>query len=227
MTFRPKRAMTRAELIDLEANVAYQFYRLIKSSHAVLKEENSSCIYNKELTLNQFTLPQDVNSDDWYYDSYKTIAWITDNDYLAPRGLFRGEEPINRGEMAVFLNKFLNGLERILASSFQPTNSTSQILYKLNNNQELDLLKSNALAKVTSIYQLRDVNPNDYFYEDLRNLVEKYGILADFPAQTFRANQAASRGEIVALVNASLNQVERFLAATEAICREKTSPRPR
>ncbi|MDJ0649093.1 MAG: S-layer homology domain-containing protein [Xenococcaceae cyanobacterium MO_188.B19] len=196
MTFRPNKAITKAELIDLQAHAFNEIYRIIPRPRpdAVLKEENSSCFPNKELTLNQFTVPQDVNSNDWYYDSYKTIAWITRNDYLAPSGLFRGEEAVTRGEMIVFFNQYLNGLERIIASRILIPNSNSQGSYNF-----------------TSPNQVRDISPTDYYYEDFRNLIGKFGTLTGFPNQTIRANQAASRADIAALMNRSLNQLERLI----------------
>lgn len=215
MTFRPKQVMTRAELVDFEAKAFYSFYRLVKQDLAFFKENISlSCINNnEELVLKQFTLPQDVNSDDWYYDSYKTIAWITDNEYLAPRGLFRGEEPVNGGEMVVFLSRFLLALEALIADSFSLSNSTSKSLDKLYYDQGFHLLDGNLRAQLTNVDGIPGVNRNDYFYEDLRNLVERYGVINDF-----KANRAVDREEWVGVLNASLKQLERLFSSAINEC---------
>ena len=77
-----------------------------------------------------------------------------------------------------------------------------------------------SLSQVNNISQLRDVSPEDWAYEALRGLVDRYGCIAGFPNQTFRGNQALSRYEFAAGLNSCLEQIERLVAASEAIAQE-------
>lgn len=70
---------------------------------------------------------------------------------------------------------------------------------------------ANSLDQVTNVTQLRDVSPNDWAFEALRSLVERYGCIAGYPDGTYRGNRAMSRYEFAAGLNACLQQVERIL----------------
>jgi hypothetical protein len=77
-------------------------------------------------------------------------------------------------------------------------------------------LTGSALAQVTSVGQLRDVQPTDWSYQAIKNLVEKYGVVAGFPDGTFRSNKPASRAELAALTSAALDQITRFYTEDDA-----------
>ncbi|MDJ0691558.1 MAG: iron uptake porin [Xenococcaceae cyanobacterium MO_188.B32] len=77
-----------------------------------------------------------------------------------------------------------------------------------------------SMEQVTNVNQLRDVSPTDWAYEALRSLVDRYGCIVGYPNQTYRGTQALSRYEFAAGLNACLNQIERLIAASEAIARE-------
>ena len=70
-----------------------------------------------------------------------------------------------------------------------------------------------SLDQVNSVFQLRDVSPGDWAFEALRNLVERYGCIAGYPDGTYRGNQALTRYEFAAGLNACLQQIERLIAA--------------
>ena len=74
--------------------------------------------------------------------------------------------------------------------------------------------------QVTSVDQLSDVSPTDWAYEALRSLVERYGCIVGYPDSTFRGNRALSRYEFAAGLNACMQQMERLIAASEAVLRE-------
>ena len=74
--------------------------------------------------------------------------------------------------------------------------------------------------QVTNVNQLRDVSPTDWAYEALRGLVDRYGCIVGYPDQAYRGNQALSRYEFAAGLNACLNQIERLIAASEAVIQE-------
>ena len=61
--------------------------------------------------------------------------------------------------------------------------------------------------QVTSITQFSDVQPTDWAYQALSNLIERYGCVAGYPNGTFRGQHSLSRWEAAALLNACLDRV--------------------
>jgi len=61
--------------------------------------------------------------------------------------------------------------------------------------------------QVTSITQFSDVQPTDWAYQALSNLIERYGCVAGYPNGTFKGKQALTRWEAAALLNACLDRV--------------------
>ena len=61
--------------------------------------------------------------------------------------------------------------------------------------------------QVTSITQFSDVQPTDWAYQALSNLIERYGCVAGYPNGTYRGNRAMTRYEAAALLNACLDRV--------------------
>ncbi len=66
-------------------------------------------------------------------------------------------------------------------------------------------------AQVTSVAQLSDLQPTDWAFQAVQSLVEKYGCLVGYPDGSFRGNQAATRDELAAALNACLEVIgDRF-----------------
>ncbi|MEB3172918.1 MAG: iron uptake porin [Cyanobacteriota bacterium] len=61
--------------------------------------------------------------------------------------------------------------------------------------------------QVTSISQFSDVQPTDWAYQALSNLIERYGCVAGYPNGTYRGGKAMTRFEAAALLNACLDRV--------------------
>jgi len=61
--------------------------------------------------------------------------------------------------------------------------------------------------QVTSITQFSDVQPTDWAYQALSNLIERYGCVAGYPNGTYRGKQAMTRYEAAALLNACLDRI--------------------
>jgi hypothetical protein len=61
--------------------------------------------------------------------------------------------------------------------------------------------------QVTSITQFSDVQPTDWAYQALSNLIERYGCVAGYPNGTFRGSRAMTRFEAAALLNACLDRI--------------------
>ncbi|MBJ7900488.1 MAG: iron uptake porin [Cyanobacteria bacterium RI_101] len=72
-------------------------------------------------------------------------------------------------------------------------------------------LQAPGVSQVSSVSELRDVQPNEWAYEALKSLVERYGCIVGYPDQTFRGNRALSRWEFAAGLNACLNTLERLI----------------
>lgn len=70
-----------------------------------------------------------------------------------------------------------------------------------------------AMSQVTSVSQLKDVQPTDWAFQALQSLVERYGCIAGYPDRTFRGNRALTRYEFAAGVNACLDRVNELIAA--------------
>jgi hypothetical protein len=73
-----------------------------------------------------------------------------------------------------------------------------------------------AMAQVTSVSQLRDVQPTEWSYQAISNLVSRYGCVAGFPDGTFRPGEPATRAQLAALTNACLDRISEFQTAADA-----------
>ena len=73
-----------------------------------------------------------------------------------------------------------------------------------------------AMAQVTSVSQLSDVQPTEWSYQAISNLIERYGCVAGFPNGTFQPGQPATRAQLAALVNACLDSVTDYQSAQDA-----------
>ncbi|MFB2769295.1 iron uptake porin [Pelatocladus sp. BLCC-F211] len=68
------------------------------------------------------------------------------------------------------------------------------------------------MAQVTSVSQLRDVQPTDWVFGALQSLVERYGCIAGYPNQTYRGDRSMTRYEFAAGLNACLDRVNELIA---------------
>lgn len=103
--------------------------------------------------------------------------------------------------------------ENILSSSRpQPPDVKLANTYQtIENPSALD-----ALAQVTSVSQLSDVQPTDWAFQALQSLVERYGCIAGYPDSTYRGNRALTRYEFAAGLNACLDRVNELIATATA-----------
>lgn len=77
-------------------------------------------------------------------------------------------------------------------------------------------VEENAMAQITSVSQLSDVQPTDWAFQALQSLVERYGAIAGYPDGTFRGNRALTRYEFAAGLNAALDRINELIAAGSA-----------
>ncbi|OIP70664.1 MAG: porin [Oscillatoriales cyanobacterium CG2_30_44_21] len=93
----------------------------------------------------------------------------------------------------------------VAASPALAETSVSQISQAMSN----DSIAQN----VTSVSQLSDVRPTDWAFTALQSLVERYGCIAGYPDSTYRGNQATSRYEFAAGLNACLDKINEIISA--------------
>jgi len=91
------------------------------------------------------------------------------------------------------------------------------------NAADLNMAAVNQYAsaeQVTSVTQFSDVQPTDWAYSALSNLVERYGCVAGYPNGTFRGGRAMTRYEAAALLNACLDRVTEETDELKALIKE-------
>ncbi|MCD8488486.1 MAG: iron uptake porin [Desertifilum sp.] len=103
----------------------------------------------------------------------------------------------------------------LLAQQTQPvqsnTTSLDQLMQYGNEGRS-----TRSAGQVTSISQLRDVQPTDWAFQALQSLVERYGCIAGYPDGTYRGNRAMTRFEFAAGLNACLDRINELIAAATA-----------
>ncbi len=125
---------------------------------------------------------------------------------------------------SIFLNSSLIAGAYARANELPTASETERVLEQIDRYNNINGIKqelqNDPMGQVTNVDQLRDVAPTDWAYEALRSLVERYGCIVGYPDQTFRGNRALTRWEFAAGLNACMEQMERLIAATEAVLRE-------
>ena len=112
------------------------------------------------------------------------------------------------------------GLGAPLASQAQDLNMGSVNRYV--DQQDIDRMRAleAQMGQVTSVGQFSDVQPTDWAYQALSNLVSKYGCVAGYPNGTFKGKQAMTRYEAAALLNACLDRVTEMTEEVKRLLKE-------
>jgi len=79
-----------------------------------------------------------------------------------------------------------------------------------------DDIGQNDIGQITSVSQLRDVQPTDWAYQATQSLIERYGCVAGYPDPSFRGDRALSRYEFAAGLHACLERVTELLPIVNA-----------
>jgi hypothetical protein len=98
------------------------------------------------------------------------------------------------------------------AKESKPATGESAIIQQINKQQVVQSVAKTSQG-VTSVSQLSDVRPTDWAFTALQSLVERYGCIAGYPDRTFRGNQATSRYEFAAGLNACLDKINEIISA--------------
>jgi len=102
------------------------------------------------------------------------------------------------------------------ASNGANTDQLQQIAQYGNASMRQTATNVAALDQVTSVSQLSDVRPTDWAFQALQSLVERYGCIVGYPDKKFRGNQALSRYEFAAGLNACMDRINELIAAATA-----------
>ncbi|MEH2078821.1 MAG: iron uptake porin [Nostoc sp.] len=119
----------------------------------------------------------------------------------------------------------VNGVaQKVLAQEYINPETTQEIEVKGDNimGASLFLSPEELMAQVTSVSQLKDVQPNDWAFQALQSLVERYGCIGGYPDSSYRGNRALTRYEFAAGVNACLDRVNELIttATSNLVTRE-------
>jgi porin len=106
--------------------------------------------------------------------------------------------------------------EHLSTVADEPESATTQPNTSLKQINQYTQEPSNAMAQVTSVSQLSDVQPTDWAFQALQLLVERYGVISGYPDRTFRGNRAMTRYEFAAGLNAALDRINELIAAGTA-----------
>ncbi|HEY9850484.1 MAG TPA: iron uptake porin [Leptolyngbyaceae cyanobacterium] len=93
----------------------------------------------------------------------------------------------------------------------QQTNTT---LDRIEQYSQQSTESTDSLGQVTSVSQLRDVQPTDWAFQALQSLVERYGCIEGYPDRTYRGNRAMTRYEFAAGLNACLDRIRELIEAS-------------
>ncbi|WP_242032153.1 iron uptake porin [Microcoleus sp. FACHB-672] len=114
--------------------------------------------------------------------------------------------PTHKGKLTRLLNRDPDS-----QASAEP--SLDNRLSQIETEQSDIVSPDSAMDQVTSVSQLQDVQPSDWAFGALQNLIERYGCIAGYPDGTFRGNRAITRYEFAAGLNACLERINELIAA--------------
>lgn len=78
-------------------------------------------------------------------------------------------------------------------------------------------LQKSRWRKLHRFLNLKTVQPNDWAFQALQSLVERYGCIASYPDSSYRGNRALTRYEFAAGVNACLDRVNELITTPPTI----------
>jgi len=102
-------------------------------------------------------------------------------------------------------------------SNLKNTSRQSGLLIYESDAKAFKSVHRNYLAQVNRVQDLRDIQPTDWSYQALQNLIERYGCISGFPDSTYQGERGVSRAEFIAGLNSCLNSIEKRIAQTENV----------
>jgi len=77
-------------------------------------------------------------------------------------------------------------------------------------------LGADSVSQVSSVSELTDVDPNQWAFQALKSLVERYGCIEGYPSKKYLGNRPLSRYEFAAGLNSCLDKIGEQIAAATA-----------
>jgi len=71
---------------------------------------------------------------------------------------------------------------------------------------------NSSTAQINNVFKLRDVSPDDWAFEALQNLIERYGCIAGSSNNLYEGDRALTRYEFAAALNQCLRQIEDLIS---------------
>ncbi|NJL09491.1 MAG: iron uptake porin, partial [Calothrix sp. SM1_7_51] len=106
--------------------------------------------------------------------------------------------------------------EKSVETEEQINKQAKEQVFNLSSSESSANSTEDSMSQVTSVSQLRDVQPTDWAFQALQSLVERYGCISGYPDATFRGNRSISRYEFAAGVNACLDRVSQLISEQTA-----------
>ena len=109
-------------------------------------------------------------------------------------------------------------LEAQAPANPEASESESPVLMPLEGEETLE--EDDPMGQVTNVSDLLDVQPSDWAFEAVRDLVERYKCLVGYPDRTFRGNQPTSRYEFAAGLRACLDTIAELVDVGDLVTQE-------
>lgn len=101
-------------------------------------------------------------------------------------------------------------LETSESTSSIPSNTLADDSLNPKND---DVTTDSSLEQINNVTQFTDVTSQEWAYEALRNLVEKYKCISAYPDGTFKGDRALTRYEFASLLNTCLEKMQELISA--------------
>ena len=121
----------------------------------------------------------------------------------------------SNSEASTILKAQADSINKQNQSNLKNTNRQTDVFDYLD---KIELSKDgshDSIAPTNSVKQLRDIQPDDWAYQALQNLIDRYGCISGFEDDTYRGTQNVSRAEFAAGLNSCLNSIEEIIAQTK------------
>lgn len=148
----------------------------------------------------------------------KTAPAVLGISFLTAQGAMAMTEAEKTAQGEFLANSTL--LAQATEATASPEEALGVIRARENYKRFNDATTSEPMSQVTSVSELRDVEPTAWAYEALRSLVERYGCIVGYPDRTFRGDRALTRWEFAAGLNACLNVMERLIQENVGVLKE-------
>ncbi|XHX79071.1 MAG: S-layer homology domain-containing protein [Stenomitos frigidus ULC029] len=204
-TFKGSQPITRFEAIDTMGAALTKMYLITDA----IKE----CSF-PEKPKKPFKIPVGMKQNSFYFPAYKILAEASGNMVYLEGGSSRtnGNEPLTRGDFAVVLNRYL--LTPIEGYVFPK----QAAIYERTTVSSKELI-----SQATSVSQIIDISPSDWYYEDIQSLVERWGSVVGYRDRTWRPKKILTRAEFISDLNASLDRVNELITAASRDCAKSNS----